>query len=63
MQIKLLPNGEIQMETHGVKGKKCEDYIELFKKLVDVKILETKYTEEYYETEAQITNKENSEIR
>ena len=23
MKIKLLPNGEIQMETIGVKGKKC----------------------------------------
>ena len=38
MQIKLLPNGEIQMETHGVKGKKCLDYIEVLKKLVDVKL-------------------------
>ena len=27
MKIKLLPNGEIQMETLGVKGKKCLDYI------------------------------------
>ena len=25
LKIKLLPNGEIQMETHGVKGKKCLD--------------------------------------
>ena len=29
MKIKLLPNGEIQMETQGVKGKKCLDYIEI----------------------------------
>ena len=36
MKIKLLPNGEIQMETLGVKGKKCLDYIEVLKKLVDV---------------------------
>ena len=34
MQIRLLPNGEIRMETQGVKGKKCDDYVELFKKLV-----------------------------
>ena len=45
MQIKLLPNGEIIMETHGVKGKKCLDYIEIFKKLVDVKIDDVKYSE------------------
>lgn len=51
LKIKLLPNGEIQMETIGVKGKKCLDYIEVLKKLVDVKISDTKLSQEYYETE------------
>ena len=51
LKIKLMPNGEIQMETHGIKGKKCLDYIEVLKKLVDVKITDTKFSEEYYETE------------
>ena len=27
LKIKLLPNGQIQMETVGIKGKKCLDYI------------------------------------
>ena len=63
MQIKLLPNGEIIMETHGVKGKKCLDYIEIFKKLVDVKIDDIKYSEEYYETETQTDADDNQEIR
>ena len=31
LKIKLLPNGEIQMETQGVKGKKCLDYIGIMK--------------------------------
>ena len=31
LKIKLLPNGEIQMETQGVKGKKCLDYIDILK--------------------------------
>jgi len=48
MQIKLMPNGEIRMETIGVKGKKCDDYVELFKKLVDAKIIDFKHTDEYY---------------
>lgn len=63
MKIKLLPNGEIQMETIGVKGKKCLDYIEILKKLVDVKIADTKFTHEYYETETEITSNENNELR
>lgn len=63
MKIKLLPNGEIQMETIGVKGKKCLDYIEVLKKLVDVKIIDTQLTQEYYETETEITTDEKSELR
>lgn len=63
MQIKLLPNGEIQMETIGVKGKKCLDYIEVLKKLVDAKIADTQLSQEYYETESEITNTDNRELR
>ena len=63
LKIKLLPNGEIQMETHGVKGKKCLDYIEILKKLVDVKITDTQLSQEYYETETKVTTTDNAEIR
>ena len=62
LKIKLLPNGEIQMETQGVKGKKCLDYIEVLKKLVDVKIEKTQITQEYYETETEVTEGEKNEL-
>ena len=63
LKIKLLPNGEIQMETHGVKGKKCLDYIEVLKKLVDVKITDTQLTQEYYEIETNVSESESNGIR
>ena len=63
LKIKLLPNGEIQMETHGIKGKKCLDYIEVLKKLVDVKILDTQLSQEYYETETEVSQNDTTEIR
>lgn len=63
MQIKLLPNGEIRMETHGVKGKKCNSYVELFKKLVNVNIAEIHHTKEYYETEEYIQSEDSAEIK
>ncbi len=58
LKIKLLPNGEIIMETHGVKGKKCLDYIELLKVLADVKIQKQELTPEYYEEENAVYNYE-----
>lgn len=51
LKIKLLPNGEIQMQTIGVKGKKCLDYVELLKILADVKIEKQELTKEYYESD------------
>lgn len=63
LKIKLLPNGEIQMETQGVKGKKCLDYIEILKKLVDVKITDTQLSQEYYETESEVIVEDNAELR
>ncbi|MCM1003286.1 MAG: DUF2997 domain-containing protein [Candidatus Gastranaerophilales bacterium] len=63
LKIKLLPNGEIVMQTHGVKGKKCLDYIEVLKKLVNVNITDTQLSQEYYETETEISNTETQEIR
>ena len=63
LKIKLLLNGEIQMETVGIKGKKCLDYIEVLKKLVDAKITDTQLSQEYYETESEIVDTENAELR
>ena len=63
LKIKLLPNGEIQMETHGVKGKKCLDYIDLLKKLVDVNITDTQLSQEYYETETEVIDENKTQIK
>ena len=51
LKIKLLPTGEIQMQTVGIKGKKCLDYVEMLKLLADVRIEKQELTNEYYEQE------------
>ena len=51
LKIKLLPNGEIQMKTHGIKGKKCLKYIELLRQIADADVVKQEYTKEYYENE------------
>ena len=59
LKIKLLPNGEIQMETVGIKGKKCLDYVEFLKILADAKVTHQEFTPEYYEQEEIILNNNN----
>ena len=51
MKIKLLPDGTIQMETEGVKGKKCMDYAKVLERLTDAKIYKMEKTDEYYQKE------------
>ena len=58
LKIKLLPNGEIHMETVGIKGKKCLDYVEMLKFLADVRIEKQEFTSEYYEMEESDLNQE-----
>ena len=56
LKIKLLKDGSIEMETFGIKGKKCLEYVELLKELTDAKITEQNFTQEYYESEDTIHN-------
>ena len=52
-QIKLhiRPDGTVQAETQGVKGKACTDYIKIMEELLDAQTVDSSYTPEYYETE------------
>ncbi|MCM1010215.1 MAG: DUF2997 domain-containing protein [Fusobacterium sp.] len=63
LKIKLLPNGEIQMQTVGVKGKKCLDYVEMLKVLADARIEKQEFTSEYYEQEELAYNNEIEDIQ
>jgi len=51
LKIKLLPTGEIIMETQGIKGKKCLDYIPFMEQISNARAVEQKFTNEYYEAE------------
>ena len=51
IKIKLNPDGTIEMETLGIKGKRCEDYAKILSQLADAKIDNIEKTKEYYEQE------------
>ncbi len=61
LKIKILPTGEVQMQTQGIKGKKCLDYIEMMKLLADLKIEKQELTEEYYEEEETYYNNDDEQ--
>jgi len=47
LKIKLLPDGTIEMETQGIKGKKCLDYAKVLEQLADAKNEKIVKTDEY----------------
>ena len=51
IKIRLLPDGSIEMDTEGIKGKKCADYAKVLQRLADAKIETIQTTQEYYESD------------
>ncbi|QJD86422.1 DUF2997 domain-containing protein [Cohnella herbarum] len=50
IRVQVFPDGRIQAEVLGVKGKSCTDYIEILEQLLDAETVDSAYTAEYYET-------------
>jgi hypothetical protein len=51
IQLRVYPDGRIEAEVQGVKGKKCTDYIAVLEELLQAETIESAYRAEYYEPE------------
>ncbi len=56
-QIKLtiFPDGQVQAELLGFRGKKCTDYISVLELLLDAEAVDSERTPEYYLEESVAT--------
>lgn len=45
--IRVFPDGRIESETHGIKGKDCLKYIKEVEQLTDAKVVGSEFTAEY----------------
>lgn len=57
-----MPNGEIEAETHGIKGKKCLKYITEIERLTDAAVVDSDFTHEYLETDNELEIDNNQEV-
>ena len=55
IQIRILPNGEIKAETHGIKGKTCLKYIAEIERMANAVTQDSDFTKEYLATEENVT--------
>lgn len=52
LSVRLYPDGRIESETHGVKGKECLQYMVLLEEMLRARIEDSRFTKEYFETES-----------
>lgn len=51
IKIRVYPDGRIESETVGIKGKSCLNYIKEVENLTGAKTVKSEFTHEYNETE------------
>ncbi|WP_341279246.1 DUF2997 domain-containing protein [Paenibacillus sp. FSL H8-0537] len=55
IRVRIYPDGKIEADVLGIKGKGCTDYISILEQLLDAETVDSEYTAEYYESEQTIT--------
>jgi len=51
IQLRIFPDGRVQAEVQGIKGKACTDYIEILEEVLNAEVYESSFTPEYYENQ------------
>jgi hypothetical protein len=53
IQLRILPDGKVQAEVLGFRGKKCTDYIAILEALLDAEAVDSDYRPEYWLSETE----------
>jgi Protein of unknown function (DUF2997) len=51
VRVQIFPDGNVQADIQGIKGKTCVDYIRILEDILDAKAVDSSYSPEYYEIE------------
>lgn len=61
INIRIYPDGRVQADVEGIKGKSCTDYIKILEEILNAETVDSEYTSEYYESENVILENESKE--
>jgi Protein of unknown function (DUF2997) len=51
IQLRIFPDGRVQAEVQGIKGKVCTNYIEILEEILNAEVYKSSRTLEYYESQ------------
>lgn len=57
LSIRIYPDGKIEAKTINIKGKKCNEILNLIEEIIPAKIVDSSYTNEYQENEVTLVEK------
>lgn len=63
ISLRIYPDGKVQAETHGIKGRACLDYISIIEQLTGARTVDSDFTAEYREAEEQLTLAQETEVQ
>ena len=59
IKLKIFPDGQVQAEVLGFRGKKCADYISILEQMLDAEAIDSERTSEYYIEETMLSTRDN----
>jgi len=59
IKLKIFPDGQVQAEVLGFRGKKCADYISILEQMLDAEAIDSERTPEYYLLENVLSTEDN----
>jgi len=62
IKIRIYPDGRIQADIAGIKGKTCTNYIKILEEILNAETIDSNYTPEYYEPEMLLLEQQENEI-
>lgn len=63
LRIRIYQDGYVHVETTGIKGKSCQEYIPFMKRILQNRVQEQEYTHDFYEESQEIILTEMESIR
>lgn len=51
IEIRIFPDGKIESKTVNIKGKNCTKYIQVVQEMTNAQVVDSEFTNEFYESE------------
>lgn len=59
IKLRIFPDGHVQADVVGFRGKKCADYISILEEMLDAEAIDSERTAEYFLQDSEVVTDQN----